>query len=126
MIERADDLAVLMPLERGKPVEESKAEITYAADFFWYYAGEASRIQGHYGTSYNGRGRVLVMQQPLGPTNLITPWNFPMAMGTRKIGPAIAAGCTMVWKPAKQTPLSLLALVQILEEAGLPAGGLNL
>ncbi len=126
MVERADDLALLMTLEMGKPVEESKAEITYAADFFWYYAGEASRISGHYGTSYNGKGRVLVMQQPVGPTILITPWNFPMAMGTRKIGPAIAAGCTMVWKPAKQTPLCALALTQILEEAGLPKGVLNL
>jgi succinate-semialdehyde dehydrogenase/glutarate-semialdehyde dehydrogenase len=126
MKERADDLALLMTLEMGKPVEESKAEITYAADFFWYYAGEANRISGHYGTSYNGRGRVMVMQQPVGPTILITPWNFPMAMGTRKIGPAIAAGCTMVWKPAKQTPLCALALTQILEEAGLPAGVLNL
>jgi succinate-semialdehyde dehydrogenase / glutarate-semialdehyde dehydrogenase len=126
MVERADDLALLMTLEMGKPVAESKAEITYAADFFWYYAGEASRISGDYGTSYNGSGRVLVMQQPVGPTILITPWNFPMAMGTRKIGPAIAAGCTMVWKPAKQTPLCALALTQILEEAGLPAGVLNL
>src|SRR5204863_1232952 len=89
------------------------------------YAGEAARIDGHYGMSYNGKGRVLVMQQPVGPTILITPWNFPMAMGTRKIGPAIAAGCTMVWKPAKQTPLCALALVQILEDAGLPGGVLN-
>jgi succinate-semialdehyde dehydrogenase / glutarate-semialdehyde dehydrogenase len=126
MKERADELALLMTLEMGKPVEESKAEIIYAADFFWYYAAEASRIDGHYGVSYNGRGRVLVMQQPVGPTILITPWNFPMAMGTRKIGPAIAAGCTMVWKPAKQTPLCALALTQILEEAGLPKGVLNL
>jgi succinate-semialdehyde dehydrogenase/glutarate-semialdehyde dehydrogenase len=126
MKERADDLALLMTLEMGKPVEESKAEITYAADFFWYYAAEASRIEGHYGMSYNGKGRVLVMQQPVGPTILITPWNFPMAMGTRKIGPAIAAGCTMVWKPAKQTPLCALALTQILEDAGLPKGVLNL
>jgi succinate-semialdehyde dehydrogenase/glutarate-semialdehyde dehydrogenase len=126
MTERADDLALLMTLEMGKPVEESKAEIIYAADFFWYYAAEAARITGHYGVSYNGRGRVLVMQQPVGPTILITPWNFPMAMGTRKIGPAIAAGCTMVWKPAKQTPLCALALAKILEEAGLPGGVLNL
>ncbi|HEX4718570.1 MAG TPA: NAD-dependent succinate-semialdehyde dehydrogenase [Thermoleophilaceae bacterium] len=126
MRERADDLALLMTLEMGKPVEESKAEITYAADFFWYYAAEAARVDGHYGVSYNGRGRVLVLQQPVGPTILITPWNFPMAMGTRKIGPAIAAGCTMVWKPAKQTPLCALALTQILEESGLPAGVLNL
>jgi succinate-semialdehyde dehydrogenase/glutarate-semialdehyde dehydrogenase len=126
MMERADDLALLMTLEMGKPVEESRAEIVYAADFFWWYAGEAARIEGHYGPAYNGRGRVLVMQQPVGPSILITPWNFPMAMGTRKIGPAIAAGCTMVWKPAKQTPLCALALAQILEEAGLPGGVLNL
>jgi succinate-semialdehyde dehydrogenase / glutarate-semialdehyde dehydrogenase len=126
MKERADDLALLMTLEMGKPVEESKAEIIYAADFFWFYAAEAARVNGHYGTSYNGRGRVMVMQQPVGPSILITPWNFPMAMGTRKIGPAIAAGCTMVWKPAKQTPLCALALTQILEEAGLPGGVLNL
>jgi succinate-semialdehyde dehydrogenase/glutarate-semialdehyde dehydrogenase len=126
MTERADDLALLMTLEMGKPVAESKAEITYAADFFWWYAGEAARVDGHYGVSYNGRGRVMVLQQPVGPSILITPWNFPMAMGTRKIGPAIAAGCTMVWKPAKQTPLCALALTQILEEAGLPPGVLNL
>jgi succinate-semialdehyde dehydrogenase/glutarate-semialdehyde dehydrogenase len=126
MTERADDLALLMTLEMGKPLAESKAEIIYAADFFWWYAGEAARIEGHYGVSYNGRGRVMVMQQPVGPSILITPWNFPMAMGTRKIGPAIAAGCTMVWKPAKQTPLCALALTQILEQAGLPGGVLNL
>jgi succinate-semialdehyde dehydrogenase / glutarate-semialdehyde dehydrogenase len=126
MMERADDLALLMTLEMGKPVDESKAEITYAADFFYWYSGEATRVDGHYGMAYNGKGRVLVMQQPVGPSILITPWNFPMAMGTRKIGPAIAAGCTMVWKPASQTPLSALALAQILEEAGLPGGVLNL
>src|SRR5947208_365981 len=126
MMDKADDLALLMTLEMGKPVAESKAEIVYAADFFYWYSGEAQRISGHYGTAYNGKGRVLVLQQPVGPTILITPWNFPMAMGTRKIGPAIAAGCTMVWKPAKQTPLCALALMQILEEAGLPKGVLNL
>ena len=126
IMERADDLALLMTLEMGKPVEDSKSEIAYAADFFWWYAGEAARIEGHYGTAYNGKGRVMVLKQPIGPSILITPWNFPMAMGTRKIGPAIAAGCTMVWKPAKQTPLSALALVEILEQAGLPKGVLNL
>src|SRR5204863_8703296 len=105
---------------------ESRPETTYAADFFYWYAGEAVRFEGHYGTAYTGKGRVLVLKQPVGPTILITPWNFPMAMGTRKIGPAIAAGCTMVWKLAKQTPLCALALAQILEEAGLPGGVLNL
>ena len=126
LTERADELALLMTLEMGKPIAESKAEIAYAADFFWWYHGEAARVEGHYGTAYNGKGRVMVLKQPVGPSILITPWNFPMAMGTRKIGPAIAAGCTMVWKPAKQTPLSALALAKILEDAGLPKGVLNL
>jgi len=126
IMKRQDELALLMTLEMGKPVDDSKSEIAYAADFFWWYAGEAARIEGHYGTAYNGKGRVMVLKQPVGPSILITPWNFPLAMGTRKIGPAIAAGCTMVWKPAKQTPLSALALVEILEEAGLPQGVLNL
>ncbi|MCW2966506.1 MAG: NAD-dependent succinate-semialdehyde dehydrogenase [Solirubrobacteraceae bacterium] len=123
--ERADDLALLMTLEMGKPVAESKAEVTYAADFLNWFAGEALRIDGRYSVNDKGTGRVLVMKQPVGPCIFITPWNFPMAMGTRKIGPAIAAGCTMVVKPAKQTPLSMLALAEILEEAGLPGGVLN-
>ncbi|MDP9385480.1 MAG: NAD-dependent succinate-semialdehyde dehydrogenase [Actinomycetota bacterium] len=122
---RIDDLAVLMTLEMGKPVAESKAEITYASEFFRWYAEEAVRIDGRFSTSVNGQGRMITMKQPVGPCYAITPWNFPMAMGTRKIGPAVAAGCTMVIKPAQQTPLSMLALAQILEEAGLPAGVLN-
>src|SRR4051794_27612134 len=126
LVERADDLALLMTLEMGKPIAESKAEITYAADFFHWFAGEATRIEGRYAIAEKAPSqRVLVMKQPVGPCVLITPWNFPMAMGTRKIGPAIAAGCTMVMKPAKQTPLSMLALAQILEECGLPGGVLN-
>src|SRR5215218_10689693 len=125
LIERADDLATLMTLEMGKPVAESKAEIIYAADFFRWFSGEALRIDGNYKQFANGTSRVLVMQQPVGATLMITPWNFPMAMGTRKLGPAIAAGCTSVVKPAQQTPLSMLALAQILEEAGLPAGVVN-
>jgi succinate-semialdehyde dehydrogenase / glutarate-semialdehyde dehydrogenase len=124
--ERADDLALLMTLEMGKPVAESKAEIAYAANFFRWYAEEATRIDGRYTVNETGAGRVLTMKQPVGPCIFITPWNFPLAMGTRKIGPAIAAGCTMVVKPAKQTPLSMLALAQILEEAGLPGGVVNL
>jgi succinate-semialdehyde dehydrogenase / glutarate-semialdehyde dehydrogenase len=124
--ERADDLALLMTLEMGKPVAESKAEIAYAANFFRWYAEEATRINGRYTVNETGAGRVLTMKQPVGPCIFITPWNFPLAMGTRKIGPAIAAGCTMVVKPAKQTPLSMLALAQILEEAGLPGGVVNL
>jgi succinate-semialdehyde dehydrogenase/glutarate-semialdehyde dehydrogenase len=123
--ERTDDLALLMTLEMGKPVAESKGEIAYAANFFRWYAEEAVRINGRFTVNETGAGRVLTMQQPIGPCLFITPWNFPLAMGTRKIGPAIAAGCTMVVKPAKQTPLSMLALVGILEEAGLPAGVCN-
>jgi succinate-semialdehyde dehydrogenase / glutarate-semialdehyde dehydrogenase len=126
MEDRADDLALLMTLEMGKSIAESKAEVTYASEFLRWFAEEAVRIEGRYGTAPNGVGRLLTLKQPVGPALLITPWNFPAAMGTRKIGPAVAAGCTMVVKPAKQTPLSMLALVDILEEAGLPAGVLNL
>ncbi|MDX6667273.1 MAG: succinate-semialdehyde dehydrogenase / glutarate-semialdehyde dehydrogenase, partial [Solirubrobacteraceae bacterium] len=125
LTERADELALLMTLEMGKPVAESKAEIAYAAEFFRWFSEEAARIDGRYAINPAGQGRTLVMRQPVGPCLLITPWNFPMAMGTRKIGPAVAAGCTMVMKPASLTPLSMLALAQILEEAGLPAGVLN-
>jgi succinate-semialdehyde dehydrogenase/glutarate-semialdehyde dehydrogenase len=125
LIERSDELALLMTLEMGKPLAESKGEITYAAEFFRWFAEEAVRIGGDYAVAPNGSGRFLVMRQPVGPSLLITPWNFPMAMGTRKIGPAVAAGCTMVIKPAAQTPLSMLALAGILDEAGLPQGVLN-
>ena len=125
VMERADDLALLMTLEMGKPVAESRQEIVYAAEFLRWYSEEAVRIDGRYTTHMAGKGRLLTMKQPVGPCVFITPWNFPLAMGTRKIGPAIAAGCTMVVKPAKLTPLSMLALAQILEEAGLSAGVLN-
>jgi succinate-semialdehyde dehydrogenase / glutarate-semialdehyde dehydrogenase len=124
--ERADDLALLMTLEMGKAVAESKAEITYAAEFFRWFSGEALRIDGYFKMAGNAASRVLVMRQPIGPCFFITPWNFPTAMGTRKIGPAIAAGCTMVWKPAQFTPLSALALAKLLEECGLPGGVLNI
>ncbi len=123
---RVDDLAVLMTLEMGKPVGESKAEVAYAAEFLRWFSEEAVRIDGRYATAPDGTSRLLVMLQPVGPCLLITPWNFPMAMGTRKIGPAIAAGCTMVIKPAAQTPLSMLALAEILKGCGLPPGVLNL
>ena len=126
IIARADDLALLMTLEMGKPLAESKAEIAYGAEFFRWFSEQAVRIDGRYSVNANGQGRVLTMKQPVGPCLLITPWNFPLAMGTRKIGPAIAAGCTMVVKPAQQTPLSMLMLVKILEEAGLPGGVVNL
>jgi succinate-semialdehyde dehydrogenase/glutarate-semialdehyde dehydrogenase len=125
ILERVDELALLMTLEMGKPLAESKAEISYAAEFFRWFAEEAVRIDGRYSVAPNGQGRLLTMKQPVGPCLLITPWNFPMAMGTRKIGPAVAAGCTMVVKPASQTPLSMLALTDILVESGLPAGVLN-
>ncbi|WP_326944196.1 NAD-dependent succinate-semialdehyde dehydrogenase [Amycolatopsis sp. NBC_01307] len=125
LMARQDELALLMTLEMGKPLAESKGEIAYAAEFFRWFAEEAVRIEGGYATAPNGSGRFLITKQPVGPTLLITPWNFPMAMGTRKIGPAIAAGCTSVIKPAAQTPLSMLALAGILAEAGLPAGVLN-
>ena len=124
--ERIDDLALLMTLEMGKPVSEAKGEIAYAAEFFRHFAGEALRIDGGYQTAPAGGARFLVTKQPVGPCLLITPWNFPMAMGTRKIGPAIAAGCTSVIKPAHQTPLSMLALGAILAEAGLPDGVVNI
>ena len=99
-----------MTLEMGKPVAESKAEITYAAEFFRWFSEEAVRIDGDYRLARRRQGGMLVMRQPVGPVLLITPWNFPMAMATRKIGPAVAAGCTMVLKPATLTPLSALAL----------------
>jgi succinate-semialdehyde dehydrogenase / glutarate-semialdehyde dehydrogenase len=123
--ERTDDLALLMTLEMGKSVAESKAEIAYSAEFFRWFSGEALRMDGYYKVAGNAASRVLVMRQPVGPCYFITPWNFPTAMGTRKLGPAIAAGCTVVIKPAQQTPLSMLALAQLLEECGLPGGVLN-
>jgi succinate-semialdehyde dehydrogenase/glutarate-semialdehyde dehydrogenase len=122
---RADDLALLMTLEMGKPLAESKAEISYGASFLRWYAEEAVRLDGRFTMHEAGTGRLLTMKQPVGPCVFITPWNFPLAMGTRKIGPAIAAGCTMVVKPAKLTPLSMLMLARILEESGLPGGVLN-
>jgi succinate-semialdehyde dehydrogenase / glutarate-semialdehyde dehydrogenase len=125
IVARADDLALLMTLEMGKPLQESKAEIVYAAEFFRWFSEEAVRIDGRYAVAPTGKGRVLTTKQPVGPCLMITPWNFPMAMGTRKIGPAVAAGCTMVMKPASETPLSMLALAEILQEAGLPDGVLN-
>ena len=124
--ERKDELALLMTLEMGKTLKESLGEIAYAAEFFRWFSEESVRIDGRYAVAANGAGRILTMKQPVGPCLMITPWNFPLAMGTRKIGPAIAAGCTMVVKPAQQTPLSMLALAKILEEAGLPGGVLNL
>ncbi|MGP0101798.1 MAG: NAD-dependent succinate-semialdehyde dehydrogenase [Solirubrobacteraceae bacterium] len=125
IVAQADELALLMTLEMGKALAESRAEIAYAAEFFRWFSEEAVRIHGRYMVNTTGKGRILTMRHPVGPCVFVTPWNFPTAMGTRKIAPAIAAGCTIVVKPAKQTPLSMLALAKILEEAGLPGGVLN-
>ena len=125
IIERADDVATLMTLEMGKVVAESMGEVKYGAEFFRWFAEEAVRIHGRYTPSPAGTGRIVVTKQPLGPCYAITPWNFPLAMGTRKIGPALAAGCTMIVKPAQETPLTMLLLAKLMAEAGLPKGVLS-
>ncbi|HEX3649634.1 MAG TPA: NAD-dependent succinate-semialdehyde dehydrogenase, partial [Pseudonocardiaceae bacterium] len=122
---RQEDLAELMTAEMGKPLAEARGEVAYAAEFLRWFSEEAVRIGGDHLLAPDGRSRFVVRQAPVGPCVLITPWNFPLAMGTRKIGPAIAAGCTMVVKPAEQTPLSMLALAGILQEVGVPDGVLN-
>ncbi|MFJ9313177.1 NAD-dependent succinate-semialdehyde dehydrogenase [Pimelobacter simplex] len=123
--QHADDLALVMSLEMGKPIAEAKGEVTYGAEFLRWFSEEAVRIHGRWMQNPAGGSRLLTVRKPVGPCLFITPWNFPLAMGTRKIGPAIAAGCTMVVKPAGQTPLTMLLLAALLEEAGLPAGVLN-
>jgi succinate-semialdehyde dehydrogenase/glutarate-semialdehyde dehydrogenase len=125
LMARQEELAIIMTAEMGKPLAEARGEVVYAAEFFRWFAEEAVRIGGDATVSGDGRTRIIVTKQPVGPCVLVTPWNFPLAMGTRKIGPAIAAGCTMVFKPAHLTPLSSFALTSILEEAGLPPGVLN-
>jgi succinate-semialdehyde dehydrogenase / glutarate-semialdehyde dehydrogenase len=125
IISRTEDLALLMTLEMGKPLAEARAEVAYAAEFFRWFSEEAVRIDGGMSTAPDGKNRILVTRQPVGPCLLITPWNFPLAMGTRKIGPAVAAGCTMVVKPAHETPLTMLLLAQVMQESGLPDGVLN-
>ena len=125
ILARADDLATLMTLEMGKVVAESMGEVKYGAEFFRWFAEEAVRIGGRYTPSPAGTGRIIVTKQPVGPCYAITPWNFPLAMGTRKIGPAFAAGCTMIVKPAQETPLSMLLLAKLMAEAGLPKGVLS-
>lgn len=122
---RAEDIALLMTLEMGKPLAEARGEVTYGAEFFRWFSEEAVRISGRYSIAPSGGTRLLTMKQPVGPVYAITPWNFPLAMGTRKLGPAIAAGCTAVIKPAAQTPLTTLALAAVLIEAGLPDGVVN-
>ena len=124
-MDNVDDLALLNTLEMGKPVDAAKAEVAYAAEFFRGFSEEAVRIDGRYARHSGGDGRVVTTRQPVGPCLLTTPWNFPLAMGTRKIGPALAAGCTTVVKPAEQTPLSILALARILDESGVPPGVVN-
>ncbi|CAH0123330.1 MULTISPECIES: NAD-dependent succinate-semialdehyde dehydrogenase [unclassified Microbacterium] len=124
--ERAEDFALAMTLEMGKPLAEARAEVAYGAEFLRWFSEEAPRISGRYATAPDGRNRLVVVQRPVGPCLFITPWNFPLAMATRKIAPAIAAGCTMVLKPAALTPLTALLLTQALEEAGLPKGVLNI
>ncbi len=125
MMANADDLALVMTLEMGKPLAEAKGEVTYAADYLRWFSEEAVRIDGQFQVTPDGKGRMITMKQPVGPCYAITPWNFPAAMGARKIGPALAAGCTMVMKPAQQTPLTMLTLAKIFQEAGLPDGVLS-
>jgi succinate-semialdehyde dehydrogenase/glutarate-semialdehyde dehydrogenase len=124
--QRAEEFALLMTLEMGKPLAESRGEVAYGGEFLRWFSEEAVRIGGHYGPNPEGTGRMIVTHLPVGPSFLITPWNFPLAMATRKIAPAIAAGCTMVVKPAALTPLTTLYLATLLEEAGLPKGVLNI
>ncbi|MBY6676429.1 NAD-dependent succinate-semialdehyde dehydrogenase [Rhodococcus sp. BP-332] len=125
VIERTEDLALLMTLEMGKALPESRGEVTYGAEFLRWFSEEAVRIQGRYTQSPSGAGRILVTKVPVGPVLAVTPWNFPLAMGTRKIGPALAAGCTVLVKPAEDTPLTMLLLAEIMAGAGLPAGVLS-
>ncbi len=126
IMDRADDFAELMSLEMGKTVAEAKGEVAYGAEFFRWFSEEAVRIHGRWMHNPAGGTRLLTIRKPVGPCLFITPWNFPLAMGTRKIGPAVAAGCTMVVKPAELTPLTMLALAGALQDAGLPDGVLNI
>ncbi|WP_267616443.1 NAD-dependent succinate-semialdehyde dehydrogenase [Gordonia bronchialis] len=123
--ERAEEFALLMTLEMGKPLSESRGEVAYGAEFLRWFAEEAVRIGGRTATAPSGNGRILVTKEPVGPCLAVTPWNFPLAMGTRKIGPALAAGCTVIVKPAEDTPLTMLLLAQVFAEAGLPEGVLS-
>ena len=125
ILERQDEFATIMTTEMGKPFAEAKGEVAYAAEFFRWFSEEAVRIGGDVTSTGDGTTRILVSKEPVGPCVLVTPWNFPLAMGPRKIGPAIAAGCTIVFKPSELTPLTSLALVDVLVEAGVPKGVLN-
>ncbi len=123
--ERAEEFALLMSVEMGKPLAEARGEVTYGGEFLRWFAEEAPRIQGRYGANPEDTGRTIVSQHPVGPCYLITPWNFPLAMATRKIAPALAAGCTVVIKPAELTPLTTLYFAKLLADAGLPDGVVN-
>jgi succinate-semialdehyde dehydrogenase/glutarate-semialdehyde dehydrogenase len=125
MIERSEAIARLMVLENGKALRDARGEVTYAAEFFRWFAEEAVRIDGSVTRAPSGANRIMVVRQPVGVSVLVTPWNFPAAMATRKIGPALAAGCTVVLKPAKETPLTAFAVADILREAGVPPGVVN-
>ena len=120
MTARAEEFARLISLENGKALPDARGEVAYAAEFFRWYAEEAVRIAGSVQTAPSGANRILVLRQPVGVCVLVTPWNFPAAMATRKIGPALAAGCTVVLKPASDTPLTALAMAALLDEAGVP------
>ena len=125
IVERTEDFALAMTLEMGKPLAEARGEVTYGAEFFRWFSEEASGSRPLHGRARRAASRLLTMRQPVGPTLMITPWNFPLAMGTRKLGPALAAGCTAVVKPARQTPLTMLLLAKTLEEVGVPPGVVN-
>ena len=125
MIERADDLAVLISAENGKALPDARGEVVYSAEFFRWYAEEAVRIRGEIQTAPSGANKIIVIRQPVGIAVLVTPWNFPAAMAARKIAPALAAGCTTILKPAGETPLTALAIAALMEEAGVPAGVVN-
>jgi succinate-semialdehyde dehydrogenase/glutarate-semialdehyde dehydrogenase len=125
MVAEADAIATIVSKENGKVLTDAKGEVMYAAEFFRWFAEETVRVPGDFRKSPSGDKRILVTHQPIGVSLLITPWNFPAAMATRKIGPAIAAGCTMILKPASETPLTALAIVDIMERAGVPKGVIN-
>ncbi|MCV7191605.1 NAD-dependent succinate-semialdehyde dehydrogenase [Mycolicibacterium brumae] len=125
MMDRIEDIAALMTLEMGKVLDESRGEVRYGAEFFRWFAEEAVRIGGRYTPAPAGNGRIMVTKAPIGQCYAITPWNFPLAMGTRKIGPALAAGSTMIVKPAHETPLTMLLLAKLMADAGLPKGVLS-
>ncbi|MET0199916.1 MULTISPECIES: NAD-dependent succinate-semialdehyde dehydrogenase [Nocardiaceae] len=125
IVERTEELAAIITAEMGKPLADARGEVAYGAEFFRWFSEEAVRISGDHTLTGDGKNRIIVTREPVGPCILVTPWNFPLAMGTRKIGPALAAGCTVVFKPAEQTPLTALALAAILVEAGVPDGVVN-